>query len=446
MTDTHDPVAHASDHQSDVIYPTTENNSILNGQAATTQDLKSTVVSGRCPLESETLTLRAALMKLMATGAQATLNTVQNHPLTQGVKDMTMNAKDTVNNGECKLNTQRLTTPIDAGVLTFQLGPVAENVKAGYTNTQADFRGLANSRTTPTQPAATGQPLTAYHSFFYHLLSWRNPRATLASFATAVLTIFAFRYLNIASWVFKGLYVALGATAAAELAGKLTISHGLTSQFRPRRYYTIPRETVDSIFDELHELLNFFVLEFQRILFAENVLHTITAFFAALLGYWLIKIVPLWGLTLIATSVAFLAPLVYISNREIIDSQVQYLADVVNKQTAQVKDIAGQHTARATETAKAYASDLSSKAQQYVGSARGRSTSPEAKYAAPLRTPASSASTTPSKSKSTAYKNTSSPTPAYTEADFPAAPKKNFASAADQPASSQTASEKPLMA
>lgn len=45
-------------------------------------------------------------------------------------------------------------------LLTFHLGPVAENIKAGYANTQADFRGLANSRTTLTQPAATGQPLT----------------------------------------------------------------------------------------------------------------------------------------------------------------------------------------------------------------------------------------------------------------------------------------------
>src|SRR5579862_3464549 len=39
---------------------------------------------------------------------------------------------------------------------------------------------------------------------------WRNPRATLVSFITAVLTIFAFRYLNIARWVFKATYVALG--------------------------------------------------------------------------------------------------------------------------------------------------------------------------------------------------------------------------------------------
>jgi hypothetical protein len=152
------------------------------------------------------------------------------------------------------------------------------------------------------------------------------------------------------------------------------------------------------------------------------------AFAASLLGYLLIRIVPLWGLALIATSVVFLAPLLYISNREVIDSQVQYVTDMINKQTDQVKEIAGQHTARATETAKAYANDLSSKAQQYVGSARGRPASPEAKRPPIIGTPASSASTTPSKPKTAVYSNTSPLAPVYTDADFPTAPKKDFTS------------------
>lgn len=42
--------------------------------------------------------------------------------------------------------------------------------------TSADFSGLAASRKTPAAPAATGQPLTHYHSFFSELLSWKNPR------------------------------------------------------------------------------------------------------------------------------------------------------------------------------------------------------------------------------------------------------------------------------
>ena len=63
--------------------------------------------------------------------------------------------------------------------------------------------------------------------------------------------------------------------AAAEVAGKLVLSRGLTSSFRPRKYYTIPKETLEASLEDVEQLINFFVIEFQRILFAENVIVTI---------------------------------------------------------------------------------------------------------------------------------------------------------------------------
>lgn len=65
-------------------------------------------------------------------------------------------------------------------------------------------------------------------------------------------------------------------TAALEVAGKLVLSQGLASSFRPRRYYTIPKDTLEGILEDVGQLIDFFLIEFQRVLFAENVLHTIT--------------------------------------------------------------------------------------------------------------------------------------------------------------------------
>lgn len=42
-----------------------------------------------------------------------------------------------------------------------------------------------------------------------------------------------------------------------------------------------------------------------------------------MITYFLIKVVPLWGLALIATNVAFLGPLIYIQNKEVIDAQIE---------------------------------------------------------------------------------------------------------------------------
>jgi hypothetical protein len=63
----------------------------------------------------------------------------------------------------------------------------------------------------------------------------------------------------------------LGVTVAAEIAGKTLFSQGLASQMRPRKYYTMPRETLDAMIGDVHELVNFFIIETQRIVFAENV-------------------------------------------------------------------------------------------------------------------------------------------------------------------------------
>jgi hypothetical protein len=148
---------------------------------------------------------------------------------------------------------------------------VAESVKDQSAKTQADFSNLAAARTNPATTAANGQQLTHYHSFFSSLLSWEHPRASGIAYASIVLFIFAARYLNILRYGFKLTYMTLAVTVIAEAAGKALFSHGFVSQIRPRKYYTIPKETLDNMLGDVHELINFFVIESQRILFAENV-------------------------------------------------------------------------------------------------------------------------------------------------------------------------------
>jgi hypothetical protein len=156
-------------------------------------------------------------------------------------------------------------------LLTESPGPVAENAKEQAIKTQNEFSNLAAARTTPSQPAATGQPLTHYHSFFSSLLSWENPRASAIAYVAIVLFIFGARYFNLLRYAFKFTWMILGVTVAAEIVGKILFSQGLASQMRPRKYYTMPRETLDAMIGDIHELVNFFIIESQRILFAENV-------------------------------------------------------------------------------------------------------------------------------------------------------------------------------
>ncbi|OAG12413.1 uncharacterized protein CC84DRAFT_1183079 [Paraphaeosphaeria sporulosa] len=292
---------------------------------------------------------QSATLPNSLTAASSAMSAVNNHPATQ-------NFKDTVANG-----------------------PVAQKAKAEASATQNEFADLANSRQTPGQPAATGQPLTHYHSLFYRLLSWRNPRATGLTFAAVVAFIFAARYLNVFRYILKAVWVTLGITAAAEVGGQLTIGKGLTSQFRPRQYFTVQKASLERFTEDIEQFINFFVIESQRIVFAENVYTTIAAFFASLTTYFLIKFVPLWGLALIATNVAFLGPLIYIQNKEVIDAQLEKGYHIANQQATQLRDLAAEHTGNATASIKGMTQQYTNKAQETINQYRGRSSSPEVK-------------------------------------------------------------------
>ena len=160
-------------------------------------------------------------------------------------------------------------------VQSIQNGPVADQVRGHAAATSQSFSNLADSRQTPTTKAATGQELTYYHSFFYNLLSWENPRATGISYAAIVLFIIACRYVPLVRYGLRLSWIVFGITAAAEIAGKMVFDQGFTSKLRPKKYYTIPRETLESTMDDVEHLINFFVIEFQRILFVENIYKTV---------------------------------------------------------------------------------------------------------------------------------------------------------------------------
>lgn len=101
----------------------------------------------------------------------------------------------------------------------------------------------------------------------------------------------------------------------------------------------------------------------------------------------------------------------YKTNKELIDHHVSNAQKVIGEQTEQVKQLASQHAAHAAESTKSLVGDYSSKAQELIGNARGRSVSPTAS-AKLVKTEAQ-------------VKKENVPT-SYKSEDFPAAPKEDF--------------------
>lgn len=300
-------------------------------------------------------------------------------------------------------------------------GPVGQSVQAEASKTSNEFSNLASARVTPDQPAATGQPLTHYHSLFYRLLSWKDPRATGILFAALVGLIFASRYLDITRWLFKALYSVLGVTVLGEFAGKAVMGDGFATKLRPNKYYTIRKESLERFLDDVEQLINFGVIEFQRIVFAENIWVTVAAFSSSFISYWLIKWLPFWGLTLLSTCVTFLTPLVYLSNKDFIDGQLNHAGNMINQQATQVRGLAVQSTNQASETLRTYAGEYSNKAQELIGNARGKANGATAKAKeqfpnAPKHEPVGTAHTSTAPVGTTSYDTLSTGTTSHDNA------------------------------
>lgn len=98
--------------------------------------------------------------------------------------------------------------------------------------------------------------------------------------------------------------------------------------------------------------------------------HLSQTFLTALITYFLIKITPAWGLTLLFTTFAFFTPLIYIKNQTLIDHHLSNAQDLINQQATQVRDLAQQHTSKAVEASQSALKDYSAKASEMIGGAK----------------------------------------------------------------------------
>lgn len=100
--------------------------------------------------------------------------------------------------------------------------------------------------------------------------------------------------------------------------------------------------------------------------------------------------------------------MIYKTNKEFIDNQIETVTRIANEQAEQIKQIAGHHAAKATEATKGALGEYSAKAQDMVANVRGRSVSPL------------------SEKKEAPHMNGNGDVSTYKSEDFPEAPKEEF--------------------
>jgi Reticulon len=127
-------------------------------------------------------------------------------------------------------------------------------------------------------------------------------------------------------------------------------------------YYQVNKVVFDALFNELANVTNFLVLEFQRLLFAENTAHTAAAFLISFLAYKSVRFIPLWSLTLIATTVAFSLPALYLRNKARIDKHLSDVQTLATEKASIARDLASEKVGFVSQRAKVVTSEWGKKA------------------------------------------------------------------------------------
>ena len=133
----------------------------------------------------------------------------------------------------------------------------------------------------------------------------------------------------------------------------------------------------------------------------------------------------MWGMALLSTCVIYLLPLIYVSNKELIDGHLENTGRIISEQTQQVKAMAGEHAGKGFETVKTYTNDYTNKASEYVGKSRQKIPA----------MPGQGQTQSPIQSQSQTQDPLQSAQSAVKENDFPSAPRSELPS--DSPITQQ---------
>jgi len=161
----------------------------------------------------------------------------------------------------------------------------------------------------PEQPGLF-KKILAHPDSLYKYINWEDPIRTLGLYIGALSILVGAHYLPLTQVVLKGGVTTLGVVSVTEFASRLFSASSLSTRLRPKEYKQIPESTLNATLKDIHDFIQYAVVQAQRIVFGQDLGKTFAAFLGFTVLYWLTKVVsPFWLIVMGLTSI-FVAPFV----------------------------------------------------------------------------------------------------------------------------------------
>ncbi|VUC32101.1 unnamed protein product [Clonostachys rosea] len=165
----------------------------------------------------------------------------------------------------------------------------------------------------------------------YKYTSWEDPVRTLGSYIGIMSLLCGAHYMPLTQSALKAGATLLGVTATVEYAHRSFTRNTILARLRPAEYKKIPEPVLNDTLKDVHDLVQYLVVEAQRVVLGENLGRTFGAFVTLATLYWLVKIVSPFGLVLLGVTALYAAPLVTSrQGREVLEAAKARTADISN--------------------------------------------------------------------------------------------------------------------
>ncbi|KAF4510965.1 hypothetical protein G6O67_002809 [Ophiocordyceps sinensis] len=168
------------------------------------------------------------------------------------------------------------------------------------------------------QPNGPLKKILAHQDSLYKYISWEDPVRTIGSYMGAISIILGAHFLPLTQLALKAGATILGAISITELASRSFGPNTLLARLRPSEYKKFPESTLNATLKDIHDLIQYAVVQAQRIVLGQDLGKTFVAFLGCTALYWLINAVPVFMLAVLALTSVYIAPILFsVEGREV---------------------------------------------------------------------------------------------------------------------------------
>ncbi|EXA31600.1 hypothetical protein FOQG_18082 [Fusarium oxysporum f. sp. raphani 54005] len=202
--------------------------------------------------------------------------------------------------------------------------------------------------------------LIAHQDSLYKYINWEDPVRTLGSYLVALSILIGTHYLPLTQVTVKVGAVVFGIISLAEFVSRTFGPNTFLSRLRPKEYKTVPEPILNATLRDIHDFIQYAVVQVQKIIFGEDLDKTFAASLGFTAVFWLMKVASPFSLAVLGLSTLYIAPLINSpQGRTIAQDATARGKELASAATEKGNTLAGDSKAKATE--------LTSKAPETAG-------------------------------------------------------------------------------